>query len=88
MKRYKHKLNMLEPGTKMVKCIGITTLAGTFFYMIKLKELSYGLFLISCFVAVVLFVLLLIEHHQDEVLYEEAKKEDMMLETIGKNKKL
>ena len=50
---YKHKLNMLEPGTVMLKWIGILLLAGLVLRLLRLKLVSYivgGLQeLFSCF---------------------------------------
>ena len=34
-KRFKHKLNMLEPGTLMLKCMGILILIGLILYVFQ-----------------------------------------------------
>ena len=38
--RYKHKLNMLEPGTAMLKWIGILLLVGLVLRLFRLKLVS------------------------------------------------
>ena len=75
-KRYKHKLNMLEPGTKMLKCIGILLLIGLPFYLFKIKVAAYCLWAVSGIIFVVLLVLLAIEAHQDKVLNNIDIKEN------------
>ena len=39
--RYKHKLNMLEPGTVMLECIGVLLLGGLVTRLFQLKLVSY-----------------------------------------------
>ncbi len=76
MKKYKYKLNMLEPGMKIVESIGILLVAGIFLYVFDLKIISYVCFGISALAALMLVSLLIIEHHQDEVMFREAQKAD------------
>ena len=75
-KRYKHKLNMLEPGTIMLKWIGILILIGLLLYIFKLKIVAYGAWILSGIIFVVLLVLLTIEGHQDKVMNEIGIKEN------------
>jgi len=76
IKKYKHKLNMLEPGIKIIESIGGLLVAGILLYVFGLKVMSYLCFGISVLAALMLFSLLIIEHHQDEVMFREAKKAD------------
>ena len=75
-KRYKYKLNMLEPGTVMVKCIGFLLLAGIVFTFLGLTIGVIISFAGAGAVFLVLMVLLLIEDHQDRVLTEIALREN------------
>ena len=75
-KRYKHKLNMLEPGTRMLICIGILILTGLLFYVFRLKTAAFCIWAVSGIVFAVLLVLLAIEAHQDKVLNDIAIKEN------------
>ena len=75
-KRYKHKLNMLEPGIIMLKWIGILILIGLLLYIFKLKIVAYGAWILSGIIFVVLLILLTIEGHQDKVMNEIGIKEN------------
>ena len=75
-KRYKHKLNMLEPGTQMLKGIGILVIIGLLFYIFKLNTVAICIWSVSGFVFAVLLVLLAIEAHQDKVMNDLAIKEN------------
>ena len=66
-KRFKHKLNMLEPGTKMLKCIGILILIGLLLYAFKFRFAAYCVWAVSGIILVVLLILLAVETHQDNV---------------------
>lgn len=74
--RYKHKLNMLEPGTIMLKWIGILLLGGLVLRLFRLKLVSYILFGLAGTVFLLLLILLAIEAHQDRVLNEIAAHEE------------
>lgn len=74
--RYKHKLNMLEPGTNLLKLIGFMLFIGGILYITKIRMISYVLFSISVILLILLFILLIIEQHQDKMLYLDAKKEN------------
>lgn len=75
-KRYKHKLNMLEPGMLMLKCIGVLVIIGLLFYVFQLKTVAFCIWAVSGIILAVLLVLLAIESHQDKVLNEIAIKEN------------
>ena len=75
-KRYKHKLNMLEPGTLMLKCIGILVFAGLLLYIFQMTTAAICTWAVSGIVLVVLLILLAIESHQDNVMNEIAIKEN------------
>jgi len=67
---------MLEPGTRMLKCIGILMLIGLLFYVFRLKTAAFCILAVSGIVFSVLLVLLAIEAHQDKVLNDIAIKEN------------
>jgi len=73
--RYKHKLNMLEPGTAMLKWVGILLLAGLVLRLFRLKLVSYIVFGVAGAIFLLLLILLAIEAHQDSVLNEIAAQE-------------
>lgn len=73
--RYKHKLNMLEPGTIMLKWIGILLLGGLVLRLFRLILVSYILFGLAGTIFLLLLILLAIEAHQDRVLNEIAAHE-------------
>lgn len=74
--RYKHKLNMLEPGIKLCKGIGILILISLMAWWWNLT----CLFTITCvgigIVVLIFLILLIIEQHQDKMMYLDAKRED------------
>lgn len=74
--RYKHKLNMLEPGTIMLKWIGILLLGGLVLRLFRLILVSYILFGLAGTIFLLLLILLAIEAHQDRVLNEIAAHEE------------
>lgn len=75
MKKYKHKLNMLEPGWKMIKAIAIFGVISLIFYIAKLILLCFIFGGIATSLGIALWVLLIIESHQDKVLNEQAIQE-------------
>ena len=72
----KHKLNMLEPGVKMLAAFGIIAAIALVFYLIRLETASYIAAGIAGLILIVLTILLIIEAHQDKVLNEKAIKEN------------
>ena len=75
-KRFKHKLNMLEPGSRMLKWIGILIVIGLLLYFFRFGMAAICVLAVSGIVFAVLLVLLAIESHQDDVMNEIAKKEN------------
>ncbi len=75
MKKYKYKLNMLEPGWKMIKAIGIILGIGFISNIAKLVLMSYIFYGLPASLGIVLWTLLIIESHQDKVLNEQALQE-------------
>ena len=75
-KRFKHKLNMLEPGTKMLKCIGILILIGLLLYVFRFRIAAFCLWAASGVVFVALLILLAVETHQDNVMNEIGIEEN------------
>lgn len=75
MKKYKYKLNMLNPGWKMIKVIGIFGVMGFVFYIAKVLLLCYIFSGLAVLVGIALWILLMVESHQDKVLNEQAIKE-------------
>lgn len=73
--RYKHKLNMLEPGTAMLKWSGILLLVGLVMRLLRLKLVSYIVWGLAGVIFLLLLILLAIEAHQDSVLNEIAMQE-------------
>ena len=72
----KHKLNMLEPGSKMLKWTGILVFVGFLLYVFKFRMAAFCVWAASGVILVVLFVLLAIESHQDKIMNEIAIKEN------------
>ena len=72
----KHKLNMLEPGIKMLAAFGIIAFIALVFYLIRWEIAAYIAAGIAGLILVTLTVLLIIEAHQDKVLNERAIKEN------------
>ena len=75
-KRFKHKLNMLEPGSRMLKWIGILIVIGLLLYFFRFRMAAICVWAVSGIVFAVLLVLLAIESHQDKVLNEIAIEEN------------
>ena len=73
--RFRHKLNMLEPGTAMLKWIGILLLVGLVLRLLRLKLVSCIVWGLAGAIFLLLFILLAIEAHQDNVLNEIAAQE-------------
>lgn len=73
--RYKHKLNMLEPGGAMLKWVGILLLAGLALLPLRLTLASYIAWGLAGALFLLLLVLLAIEAHQDSVLHQIAARE-------------
>ena len=78
--RCRHKLNMLEPGIVMMKWIAVLALAGLILLFLHWREAACILLGLSGGIFAVLFLLLVIESHQDRVLNEIALRENRDVE--------
>ncbi len=74
--RYKHKLNMLEPGTVLLKWCGILLAVGLILRLFRLKAIAYLVCGLAGGIFLLLWILLVIEAHQDGVLNEIAAREN------------
>ncbi|MBA4688426.1 MAG: hypothetical protein H2184_14845 [Candidatus Galacturonibacter soehngenii] len=79
MKEYRYKLNMLEPGTKMIKLIVGLIILSVIFYFTKLIVLCYLVSILAGITGFILWVLIMIEQHQDRVLNEQAIEESNLV---------
>lgn len=75
-KRYRYKLNMLEPGSKMLIITGIILIVAFVCYLLHWKLFCLILIGGGMLIFLILIILLAVEQHQDKVLYEDAKKKD------------
>ena len=75
--RFRYKLNMLEPGTVMLKWIGLLGAIGLVLFLLHLKAAACCVLGLSGILFLLLLILLAIEAHQDKILYEIAMKEDL-----------
>lgn len=73
--RFKHKLNMLEPGIAMCRLICALVALGIAFLLMPIKIIAYIAFGLAGLTLLVLFLLLIIEAHQDNVLNEIAAQQ-------------
>ena len=74
--RYRHKLNMLNPGTEMIKWIGAMVLIGLVLLLLRRYLVAYFIFGLAGLLVVALVVLLVVEAHQDRVLNKLALQEE------------
>ena len=74
-KRFKYKLNMLEPGTRMLKYIGILLLIGILLYIFRFRIAAFCVWAVSGIVFAILLILLAIESYQDNVINDIAIKD-------------
>lgn len=65
---------MLEPGCKMIKAIGIFVVLGFVFYIMKVVLLCYIFSTLATIMGIILWILIVVEGHQDKVLNEQAKQ--------------
>jgi hypothetical protein len=75
VRKFKHKLNMLEPGIKMIKVIGVLIVLSILLKILHFTIIYYLCVGMSGLIGIILFILLLIEHHQDEILNRQALQE-------------
>ena len=74
--RFRHRLNMLEPGTEMLKWTGMLLMAGLALRLIGLKTPATVAFGLAGALLLLMMILLAVEAHQDRVLNEIAMEED------------
>jgi len=74
-KKYRHKLNMLEPGSRMLKGIALLLLLTGIFYYCGCRIGYYIAGVLASLLTLLLLILLGIEQHQDRVLNEQALEE-------------
>lgn len=75
-KTYKHKLNMLGPGSIMSKAVTVLFAVAVALYFAGQKVWAYIAGGISVVLLFILLILLAVEQHQDRVLCMQQKKED------------
>ena len=73
--RYRHKLNMMEPGCRMLKIAGALGLTGLLLRWAGATMLSRAAPIIAALLVLVMLILVRIELHQDRVLNEMALRE-------------
>ena len=81
--RYRYKLDMLDPGTIMLKWVGIFLLIGLALELLRWKLAAAIAFGFSGALFLLLLILLAIEAHQDRVLNEIAAQERKLAERIA-----
>ena len=72
----RHILNMLGPGTVLLKIIGALILAGALARWLNAAVVSVILWAAAGLLFAVLILLLAVEQRQDKRMYLEAKKEN------------
>lgn len=74
--QYKRKLNMLGPGTIMLRISGLLALVGIAFLTLKQNIVACIAFALAVAVFVALFILIFVELHQDKALNKLAEREN------------
>lgn len=74
--RYRRKLNMLEPGTRMLKIAGVLALLGVIAHGLKMHLPAVILLAAAGLIVAALLILVRVELHQDRVLNEIAQREN------------
>ncbi len=85
-KNYKHKLNMLELGCKILKLIGILLAGGLLTHSIHLYSVRNIVLVVVGIMLATLLILVAVELHQDKVLNEQAVRLDSKIEAGIKKK--
>ncbi len=75
--RFRYKLNMLEPGTVMLKWTGLLGVSGFVLFLFHWNTATWCVLGLSGILFLVLLILLVIEAHQDRILNEIYRKEDL-----------
>ena len=73
-KRFRHKLNMLEPGIVMLRINAALVACGTIFSLLEWKTVSIIAFGLAALLMLALIILLLIEQQQDRALNEQENR--------------
>ena len=73
--RYRHKLNMLEPGARMLKIAALISAAGIAALLLKIRVAGLILLALAGLIVLMLLILVRIELHQDSVLNAIAMRE-------------
>lgn len=76
MRKPKYKLDMLEPGAKMCKAIFILLVIGIALILFHIETVGMVMLVAAGLIFIVLLILLVIEQHQDNEQYLEAKRND------------
>lgn len=84
MKHYKYKLNMLEPGGKLIKVLIVMLLVGILFRLCNVIIVSNVFFGVGGVLLTILIILLLVEQHQDKVLNAQQIYADSILDAACK----
>lgn len=71
---------MLEPGLKIMKVIGLFGVLGFVFHIVKAVLLCYIFVGLAVVLGIILWVLIMIEQHQDNVLNKQALNEENLLD--------
>lgn len=74
--RYRHKLNMLGPGTVMLRICTVLAATGGICFWLSWPIAATILFILAGLLLLVLLGLICIELHQDRVLNEMAAREN------------
>ena len=74
--RYQHKLNMLEPGIIICKSIGLLLVAAFVFYLFHSYQIALYTLYFAGAIFLIMLGLIIIEQHQDHMMYLDAKAED------------
>ena len=80
--RFRHKLNMLEPGTVMLKWVGIFLLLGVVMRLVRRELAAVISFGFAGALLLLLVILLAVEAHQDNVLNAIAAREQKEQESL------
>ena len=73
--RYRHKLNMLEPGSKMCVWIAVLLALGGTLHFVGWVDFAIVPLAAAGLLLVILTILIAVERHQDHMLYLDAKKD-------------
>lgn len=74
--KYKYKLNMLEPGSFMCKSIALLAAVAFALYLFRVYKIALITICLAGVILLILVFLIIVEQHQDHMLYLEAKKKD------------